>query len=95
MISQVHPGSASPWEQPSQAGVGVLGAQTSCQGSCTHIHVEHGARVGPSLLSEIQEGSQLSVHTQLFLLPCTVGFMGHEKIAALGVSQVPLCLAQT
>lgn len=95
LISRVQPGSASPWEQASQGGMGVLGAQTSCQGFCTRVQVEHGAPVGPSLLSEIREGPQLSVHTQLFLLPCTVGFMVQEKIAALlGVSQVPLCLAQ-
>lgn len=54
VISQVQPGSASPWEQASQGGMGVLGTQTSCQGSCTHVQVQNSACVRPSLHSEIR-----------------------------------------
>lgn len=44
---------------------------------------------------ETRGGPKLSVQTQMFLLPCTLDFMVHEKIVALiDVSQVPVCLAQ-
>lgn len=62
----------------------------SCQGSCTCVQVQHGSCVRPSGDTRT---SKLSVQAQMFLLPCTLDFMVHEKIVVLlDVSQVPVCL---
>ena len=64
-----------------------------CRGSCTRVQVQHGGCVRPS--GDMRR-SKLSVQAQMFLLPCTLDFMVHEKIVVLlDVSQVPVCLAQT
>lgn len=95
VVSQVQPGSASPWEhfpgwRGDPGGTNLLPRLLyTCSGAAWCL-------CWPSLHSEMRGGPQLSVHTWLFLLPCTVGFTVHEKITALlGVSQVPVCLAQT